>query len=241
MKKALKIILKLLAGVAGILIISYLSINFIFREAFRFNRATNLGDYPTLEEMLNEGFNPNKEKLWGRPLSIYVLASRLFDDYYPFDINVTKFLLEHGVSPNTERTDIPSILHYAILVNNIEYIKLLLDHGADINQECNNITPLDAAYKLDNIETIRLIQDNGELGSMLSSDPIFAYKVILYYIIGISNEKPLISLFKKKYYNEDELEKLFDKAEEFLKKNEIPARKGYDRKKVLTIINNYDK
>lgn len=52
-------------------------------------------------------------------------------------------------------------LHYAILEDNIEIVKILVEYGADVNLKNNNYTPCMSATFVGNLEIIKLLVEYG--------------------------------------------------------------------------------
>lgn len=89
--------------------------------------------------------------------------------------NAVKMLLERGVDPNVLciLSDIDNIspLHLACEAGNLQYAKLLIQHGAHINTELteNSYPPFISAVNGGNVQIIRLLLDYG-------ADPTFRLK-----------------------------------------------------------------
>lgn len=102
-------------------------------------------------------------------LSIYII--REFDDpliraVRAKDVNQVEFLLKHGANVNVlERTfsrDALNPIHLASEYGPIEIVKLLLDHGADVNTKTSfNATPLHFAAQGKYISIAKLLIDRG--------------------------------------------------------------------------------
>lgn len=62
-----------------------------------------------------------------------------------------------------ERHDHRTVLHYAVLSGNIDIVRLLLHHGANVRfpAEFQKPTPLDFAILRGNIEMVKLLIDSG--------------------------------------------------------------------------------
>lgn len=61
---------------------------------------------------------------------------------------VLRYLLDHGIDPNTRGSERQTALHDAAWVNNAPAIDLLLDRGADIEAvDIDGYTPLDKTYR----------------------------------------------------------------------------------------------
>lgn len=241
MKKAFKIILKVLAGVAGILIVGNYVISFTYKDSLAFLDAVNVGDTKTIKYKLKEGYDPNKEEIWARPVSNLILIRCSFNQPYPFNTSFAKFLLDNGVSPNSDDTNYLSPLHYAILAKNSDYVKLLLDYGADINRDIVRYTPLDTAYIMRQEDIIAILEKNGAKLGEVGKTPIMATRVMEYYMRGITDERPVLQLINKNFHGREQLLEFFKTAQKQTNDFYKTENKDYDRKKILTIIKDYDK
>lgn len=93
--------------------------------------------------LLEQGADPNKmimlpEDFQEKSTSAMDVASRMDDSQY------LKILLEHGGNPNLHVNDWNEpVLHRAIMYRQLDNVKLLVEHGADINhQDKSGTTPL---------------------------------------------------------------------------------------------------
>jgi ankyrin repeat protein len=109
--------------------------------------------------LLENGVNPDQQNDTG--LTPLILAS--FQSYFDGDyINTAKFLLEHNANPDLytveEKT---TALHQAMLKNNPDMIKLLVENDANVNLPNNNgETPIFYAVLNVNIDMIKYLIEN---------------------------------------------------------------------------------
>jgi ankyrin repeat protein len=75
--------------------------------------------------------------------------------------DMVKWLLENGADPNTPRGERP--LHLATKENNAAAVKLLVQHGADIEAKDidEHYSPLERAASLGRLELVKLLLDLG--------------------------------------------------------------------------------
>ncbi|XP_062548547.1 uncharacterized protein LOC134213481 [Armigeres subalbatus] len=86
-------------------------------------------------------------------------------DAIPMIFNFDKLfisLLENHPDYDINQDSNVEILHYAVLSGNVELLNLLLDQCNDLNQrDMYNLTPLDVACKLSNLEMIKTLTNAG--------------------------------------------------------------------------------
>lgn len=98
---------------------------------------------------------------------------------------VVKMLLERGADPNIlcSSSDIDNIspLHLACEAGNLQYAKLLIQHGAEINTEQNenSYLPFISAVYGGNVQIIRLLLDHGADATFKLKDGFTAIHVAL--------------------------------------------------------------
>lgn len=85
---------------------------------------------------------------------------------HPQGYAAAKLLINYGADVNamtSERHDHRTVLHYAVLSGNVDTVRLLLFHGANVcfPQELQKPTPLDFAILRGNIEMINLLISSG--------------------------------------------------------------------------------
>ncbi|XP_054163156.1 ankyrin-1-like [Oppia nitens] len=85
---------------------------------------------------------------------------------HPQGYAAAKILLHYGADPNamtSERHDHRTVLHYAVLSGNIDIVRLLLHHTANVRfpSEFQKPTPLDFAILRGNVEMVKLLINAG--------------------------------------------------------------------------------
>ena len=98
----------------------------------------------------------------------------------------------------TERHDHRTVLHYAVLSGNIDIVRLLLHHGANVRfpSDFQKPTPLDFAILRGNVEMVKLLIDSGADVSTLSfliSNLIITESYIIF-VIQVNVGSPIIGL-----------------------------------------------
>jgi len=78
------------------------------------------------------------------------------------NIEVAKFLIEHGADVNIKDDKEMTYLSYAVMMNNIEMVKVLCEYGADVNiKDKYESTPLFEAVDMNNIEMVKVLCEYG--------------------------------------------------------------------------------
>jgi ankyrin repeat protein len=112
--------------------------------------ATSAGHLPLVELLINKGASE--------------LNDSLFFAIQQQQVQVARFLLDHGANPNCHYPPGRSIspLHLAARQGNVEAARLLLEHGADANGlEQNNSTPLEYAVGQTSKEMVEFLFAHG--------------------------------------------------------------------------------
>ena len=113
-----------------------------------------------VRKLLQEGANPNiaEKKNGDFPL---ILATHLKYG------SVIKDLLEYGADPNKQTYSGSTALHVAVAVNNIELVKILLEHDANPNLTAKytlsrwQYTPLMDSAQRNNLPIVKLLLEHG--------------------------------------------------------------------------------
>jgi ankyrin repeat protein len=123
-------------------------------------------------------------------------------EYVPRDTAIAKFLLDQGADPNFltgEDHNKSAVIDLASEFENIEMLKLLIDHGADVNQKDNDgASAIFSAAKADDHETMAFLIEHGakiDLTKELEEKILKAYKP--------QNAKRIITNIKKYTTDED--------------------------------------
>jgi len=117
-------------------------------------QAIQTADTTGVSNLLRRGVNPNAKDADGTPA---VMEAILYAD-----ADSLRLLLDYGASPNAVNGDGATALMWAI--PNVEMVKLLLAHGADVNARSTNLqrTPLlVAASYPGSVEVLRLLAAKG--------------------------------------------------------------------------------
>lgn len=85
---------------------------------------------------------------------------------HPQGYAAVKLLVGYGAdvtAMTSERHDHRTVLHYAVLSGNVDIVRLLLNHGANVKfpPEFQKPTPLDFAILRGNVDMVRLLLDAG--------------------------------------------------------------------------------
>ena len=108
--------------------------------------AAQRGDIQSMARMLNDGADVN----YGASTSVLSTAIEAKQ------VEMAKFLLEHGADPNGPYYT-SKVLNAAVATRQAEMVKLLLEHGADPRSV--NDKMIDAARKQNDVEIVRLLQE----------------------------------------------------------------------------------
>jgi len=108
--------------------------------------AAHTGDIQSMTRMLNDGADVNS----GGVTSVLAAAIEAKQ------IEMVKFLLEHGADPNGPYYT-SKVLNVAVATRQAEAVRLLLEHGADPRSV--DAKMIDAARKQDDVEIVRLLQE----------------------------------------------------------------------------------
>jgi ankyrin repeat protein len=98
-------------------------------ETILLHSASWQGTPEMVETLLNRGLKLNAKNLWGETVLHSVSRGKQGSQG---GVRVAKLLLERGVDVNTQRKDHQTPLHFASYHGNVEIVRLLLDHGADL-------------------------------------------------------------------------------------------------------------
>lgn len=108
-------------------------------------------DFRAFKTLLDKGVDPNffyEGETWDNRGGILELAVMAEDDRFLIES------LKHGGDPNsTNRYRTDSILITAIMVSDLNKVKILLDNGADLNKVgASNLTPFHRALRVNNYD-----------------------------------------------------------------------------------------
>uniref|UniRef100_A0A0N5B272 ANK_REP_REGION domain-containing protein n=1 Tax=Strongyloides papillosus TaxID=174720 RepID=A0A0N5B272_STREA len=104
--------------------------------------------------------------------------------------DIKKYLAE-GANINYVGPDGLTALHNAIIDNNCEIVKLLVENGSDVNiQDPMYWTPLHSAIEMGNLEIIQILLDNGADPSLMNSDEKLP--------IDLAKDNDIIKVIRKK-------------------------------------------
>jgi hypothetical protein len=140
------------------------------------------------------------------------------------DINQVESLLKHGanvnVSENTFLRDSLNPIHIASEFGPIENVKLLLDHGADVNTKTvHNVTPLHFAAQGKNIFIANLLIERGarvdaeDYDGRTPLDWIAGKKWASSEMIDFLELREDVLIIRQKVHSKDEYDRFLDLAE----------------------------
>ncbi|RWS27636.1 Ankyrin repeat domain-containing protein 50-like protein [Leptotrombidium deliense] len=114
---------------------------------------------------------------------------------HPQGYAAAKMLIGYGADPNamtSERHDFRTVLHYAVLSSNVDIVRLVLNHGANVQYppELQKPTPLDFAILRGNLEMIKLLLDNG--ANVNHGSPIIGLPLHIALSEKVDNRKAII-------------------------------------------------
>lgn len=134
------------------------------RNALFYGINSSVGDNPEIiMELIKNGINVNDTEIYSPSENIeghspLTLAAKL--NYK----NIIKILLENSADPNYQvKSNLNSCLHYAIMKNNEEMTRILIEFKANINiLNKNDDTPINMALKGSNVYIYWLLADENE-------------------------------------------------------------------------------
>ena len=96
---------------------------------------------------------------------------------YHGELQKVRDLLQKGANPDARDSFGGTALHAAMFQKNMEVVKVLLEHGCDINAQGtgNGYTPLHDAVWSDNEEAVNLLLDKGAKTNLKGKDGLTPY------------------------------------------------------------------
>jgi uncharacterized protein len=96
---------------------------------------------------------------------------------YRGELKKVRDLLQEGANPDARDSFGGTALHAAMFQKNMEVVKVLLDHGCDINAQGtgNGYTPLHDAVWAENGEAVNLLLDRGARTNLKGKDGLTPY------------------------------------------------------------------
>ena len=96
---------------------------------------------------------------------------------YHGELQKVRDLLQKRANPNARDSFGGTALHAAMFQKNMEVVKILLDHGCDINAQGtgNGYTPLHDAVWADNEEALKLLLERGAKTNLKGKDGLTPY------------------------------------------------------------------
>jgi ankyrin repeat protein len=135
-------------------------------ETILLHSAANQGTPEVVETLLNRGLKSNAKDRWGETVLHSVSRGKRGSQG---GVRVAKILLERGADVNTRRKNDWTPLHFASYFGNVEIVRLLLDHGANLDAATGNMgeKPLHKVsygkyrYQEDGVRVAQLLFDRG--------------------------------------------------------------------------------
>lgn len=129
----------------------------LFFDVHRFATTLELNIRGMVYDALEKGINANCQEI--NNISKYYNATPLMQAAYLNKYEAVVLLLKCGADINAMNDDYLTALHFAVLGNNPDICKLLLENGANPNSSIN-FTPLSAAVKLKQLDICNILLDN---------------------------------------------------------------------------------
>lgn len=129
----------------------------LFFDVHRFATTLELNIRRMVSDALEKDINDNRQEI--NNISTYYNATPLMQAAYLNKYEAVVLLLKYGADVNAMNDDYLTALHFAVLGNNPDICKLLLESGADPNSGIN-FTPLSAAVKLRQLDICNILLDN---------------------------------------------------------------------------------
>lgn len=150
--------------------------------------AIQKNNFTAFQELVDAGLNPLSDDSQFNESLIFTAAA--FGH-----VEIVRYLLQHNASPNSSDITGASVLHRAVLSGSIETVKLLIDHGACLEDYDNvyEVTPLGLAVLNGKLEMVQFLmnlesyedEDYLSLAAQSGSIPVFDY---LYKRLGDTND-----------------------------------------------------
>jgi ankyrin repeat protein len=115
------------------------------------NLAVKNGDIGMIQKLLAHGANPNQQANYGSGEKILIGNLSLAINYVKNPLPIVRLLIESGLHP----ADDPVAFKDAIEKGNIELVKLLFQHGSDVNHG------LQFAVMSNQLDIVKLLLNNG--------------------------------------------------------------------------------
>ncbi|KAI5796870.1 hypothetical protein FPQ18DRAFT_303050 [Pyronema domesticum] len=161
-------------------------------------------------------------KLHVLPQTLFVPAEQFYSKQYPIhkvavcDPDFLSVYIDKGIDVNTRSEDGTSPIHYAVMCNNLEAVKLLVSFGADINCKTNaGRTPLHIAISIYSAPIVDYLLQNGAIlpPDLIGSD-----------IAAVAHYKP--KLPRRQEYDSTPNDRLLERMNDFpimrKSENDIP-------------------
>ena len=112
--------------------------------------------------------------LWG---SAFAQEDAIHKAAYHGELQKVRDLLQKGANPDARDSFGGTALHAAMFQKNMEVVKVLLEHGCDLNAQGtgNGYTPLHDAVWADNGEAVNLLLDKGAKTNLKGKDGLTPY------------------------------------------------------------------
>ena len=127
-----------------------------------FHIAAELGDIGQLATLLAGGADIESRDHKGLTPLVYAVVA--------LQPEAVKFLLDQGASVNIDNVYDLSPIHWAAALGEIEMLTLLLKYGNVDLQGCNGITPLIFAVEMNQVDTIKLLLEQGANVNLADDD-----------------------------------------------------------------------
>ncbi|MDY6207103.1 MAG: ankyrin repeat domain-containing protein [Prevotella sp.] len=136
------------------------------KEEYPIIEAIHNKDKETLLKMMGQGWNVNSTGKFGMSYLLYAI----WEDNY----TMTEFLLENGADPNfvsnlwevSPDDVVPCLPLSTACFHNIKFIKLLIKHGADVNDDRAPLPVFSAALNNDKKKIEYLLEHGADINKM---------------------------------------------------------------------------
>lgn len=175
MKKFLKYTGIGLGSISIIYVLSWLSLQTLYRDTVAFLDAAQNNDIQKMQSLIDSGYQPADDTFLGVKILRAIFTLELGKkEQSNIKLKTIEFLINQNVSINEHKKNKPSLLHQAMLLQEDDIALLLISHGADVNYIFQMMTPLDLSLKLGKYRILNtLLNEGAVLNSFINNNKAY--------------------------------------------------------------------